>query len=211
MDLSPLPPPLELIIHPVSHPLVMGLLSLPIPPGVDKSVSQVSQSAPIAAVMLVPWPSTIRPYTAQRSASDSPVSPISMPHQFVFEKSSLVAVCIQTFKCAIILSRVSICQRPWGSPAESHLVHALCYPPPHNVQLNGYLKRFNIKNNATCLGCGEAKEAVRHYLLVCPKYEDQRDKMRKAVGVGGMKMEKLPRDHRRVKKHGRIYRKHRPI
>jgi ribonuclease HI len=68
-----------------------------------------------------------------------------------------------------------------------------------HVQLNGYLKRFNIKNNATCSGCGEAKETVHHYLLVCLKYEEQRDKMRKAVGVGGMKMEKLLGDHRRVK------------
>jgi hypothetical protein len=36
-------------------------------------------------------------------------------------------------------------------------------------------------------------------LLVCPKYEKHRDKMRKAVGVGGMKMVKLLGDHRRVK------------
>jgi predicted regulator of amino acid metabolism with ACT domain len=50
-----------------------------------------------------------------------------------------------------------------------------------------------------CPGCREAKETVHHFLLVCLKYEKQRDKMRKEVGVGGMKMAKLLGDHRRVK------------
>jgi predicted regulator of amino acid metabolism with ACT domain len=36
-------------------------------------------------------------------------------------------------------------------------------------------------------------------LLVCPKYKKQRDKMRKEVRVGRMKMAKLVGDHRRVK------------
>jgi hypothetical protein len=34
---------------------------------------------------------------------------------------------------------------------------------------------------------------------VCQKYERWRDEMRKKVGVGGMKMEKLLRDPRRIK------------
>jgi hypothetical protein len=35
--------------------------------------------------------------------------------------------------------------------------------------------------------------------MVCPKYEKARDQMRKKVGVGGMKLEKLLGDHRRIK------------
>jgi hypothetical protein len=40
---------------------------------------------------------------------------------------------------------------------------------------------------------------VHHFLMVCPKYERLRDRMRKAVEVRGMKMEKLLGDFRRIK------------
>jgi hypothetical protein len=40
---------------------------------------------------------------------------------------------------------------------------------------------------------------VHRFLMVCPKYERLRDKLRKKVGVGGMKMEKLLGDSRRIK------------
>jgi hypothetical protein len=40
---------------------------------------------------------------------------------------------------------------------------------------------------------------VHHLLMVCPKYERLRDKLRKEVGIGGMKMEKLLGNHRRIK------------
>jgi hypothetical protein len=59
--------------------------------------------------------------------------------------------------------------------------------------------RVNIANNAICPGCRDAKETVKHYLLVYQKYERWRDRMRKVVGVGGMKMEKLLGDARRTK------------
>jgi ribonuclease HI len=65
--------------------------------------------------------------------------------------------------------------------------------------LNGYLERFNITDDTTCPGCGDAKETVHHFLMVCRKYERLRDRMRKEVGIGGMKMEKLLGDHRRIK------------
>ena len=39
---------------------------------------------------------------------------------------------------------------------------------------------------------------MHHFLLVCQKYERLRDEMRKKVGVGGMKMEKLLGDPRRI-------------
>jgi hypothetical protein len=35
--------------------------------------------------------------------------------------------------------------------------------------------------------------------MMCPKYEQLRDRMKKEVGVGGMKMEKLLGDSRRIK------------
>jgi hypothetical protein len=65
--------------------------------------------------------------------------------------------------------------------------------------LNGYLARFNIIDDAICPGCGGAEETVHHFLMVCPNYERSRDGMRKKVGVGGMKMEKLLGDPRRIK------------
>ena len=65
--------------------------------------------------------------------------------------------------------------------------------------LNGYLARFNIIDKAICLGCGGAEETVHHFLLVCPIYERMRDRMRKEVGVGGMKIERLLGDSRRIK------------
>jgi hypothetical protein len=68
-----------------------------------------------------------------------------------------------------------------------------------HCSLNTYLKRFNIVQDAICPGCGDAKETVHHYLMVCPKHERWRDRMRKAVGVGGMKMEKLLGDSRRIR------------
>src|SRR5277367_6978272 len=67
-----------------------------------------------------------------------------------------------------------------------------------HCSLNSYLKRFKIIDNAICSGCGDAKETVQHFLLVCQKYERVRDRMKKMVGVGGMKMEKLLGDSRRI-------------
>ena len=57
--------------------------------------------------------------------------------------------------------------------------------------LNGYLERFNIIDDAICPGCGDAKETVHHFLMVCQKYARMRDRMRKEVGIEGMKLEKL--------------------
>jgi hypothetical protein len=67
-----------------------------------------------------------------------------------------------------------------------------------HVSLNGYLEQFNIMDNATCLGCGDAKETVHHFLMVYQKHKRLRDKMRKEVGEVGMKVEKLLGDRRRI-------------
>ena len=53
--------------------------------------------------------------------------------------------------------------------------------------LNHYLYRFNIKNISYC-ECGQGKETVEHYLLECRKYNEQRKKLRKEVGIGKMKI-----------------------
>jgi hypothetical protein len=38
-------------------------------------------------------------------------------------------------------------------------------------------------------------ETVKHFLLVCRKYKRERDRLKKKVGVGGMRVEKLPHVH----------------
>ena len=57
--------------------------------------------------------------------------------------------------------------------------------------LNQYLFRFDHVKDPRC-ECGEeVVETVKHYLLFCSKFDQQRDKLRRKVGVGDMTMEKL--------------------
>ena len=56
--------------------------------------------------------------------------------------------------------------------------------------LNHYLHRFKIKKSPYC-ECGYGKETVEHYLLECRKYNEQRKTLRKEVGPGRMRTEKL--------------------
>jgi hypothetical protein len=67
-----------------------------------------------------------------------------------------------------------------------------------HCSLNQYLARFNIVNDATCPECKQAIETVKHFLLVCPKYERERDRLRKEVGMGGMRVDTLLGDARRI-------------
>ena len=39
--------------------------------------------------------------------------------------------------------------------------------------------------------CKEGKETVEHFLLKCGRYERERDKLRRDVGVEGMRIAKL--------------------
>ena len=57
-------------------------------------------------------------------------------------------------------------------------------------KLNHYMYRFKIKDSPYC-ECGNGKETVEHYLLECRKYNEQRKKLRREVGPGRMRMEKL--------------------
>src|SRR5579859_2960008 len=60
-----------------------------------------------------------------------------------------------------------------------------------HCSLNQYLHRFGIEESPLC-ECGNgAIENVEHYLLHCPRYDRQRSKLRKKVGIGGMRIEKL--------------------
>ena len=59
-----------------------------------------------------------------------------------------------------------------------------------HCSLNQYLHRFNIKDNPKC-ACGDAIETVTHYLLRCGNYDEEREKLRKEVGMGSMRVEKL--------------------
>jgi len=60
-----------------------------------------------------------------------------------------------------------------------------------HCSLNQYLYRFN-HSDTPCCECNEKTiETVQHYLLQCPRYDRQRAKLLKKVGVGGMWIEKL--------------------
>ena len=50
--------------------------------------------------------------------------------------------------------------------------------------------RFKLSNSPYC-SCGQGKETVKHYLTECKLYAEQRKELRKKVGTGRMKIEKL--------------------
>lgn len=56
--------------------------------------------------------------------------------------------------------------------------------------LNKYLHRIGREESPIC-PCGEAEETVQHFLLVCLNYKEERQELRRKVGAGGMKLEKL--------------------
>jgi len=67
-----------------------------------------------------------------------------------------------------------------------------------HCSLNQYLARFKITDDAKCPKCNEANKTVKHFLLVCPEYERKRDKLRRTVGIGGMRVDKMLGDVRRI-------------
>ena len=56
--------------------------------------------------------------------------------------------------------------------------------------LNHYLHRFNLEDTPYCK-CGHGRETVEHYLLECQLYAEERKELRKKVGAGRMRLEKL--------------------
>lgn len=64
--------------------------------------------------------------------------------------------------------------------------------------LNEYLHRFNKIATPEC-ECGAEKETVDHFLLNCELYDEERDKLRRKVGVQGMKTSVLLGDNKIIK------------
>jgi len=67
-----------------------------------------------------------------------------------------------------------------------------------HCSLNKYLHRFNIVDDPNC-ECEEGHETVEHYLLKCALDEKERDRMRKEVGIEGMRVSKLLGDPKLVR------------
>ena len=65
--------------------------------------------------------------------------------------------------------------------------------------LNHYLHRFSINDTPYC-ECGYGKETVEHFLLECRRYKEQRRTLRREVGVGKMRVDRLLGDPRVIKK-----------
>ena len=67
-----------------------------------------------------------------------------------------------------------------------------------HCHLNEYLYRFNIIETPMC-ECGAEKETVDHYLLNCELYDEERDALRRKVGIQGMKISTLLGDNKIIK------------
>jgi hypothetical protein len=57
--------------------------------------------------------------------------------------------------------------------------------------LNKYLHRFGHREDSNCEGCGTDQETVEHYLLECPKYQEERRKLVLRVNSRDMRVDKL--------------------
>jgi hypothetical protein len=62
-----------------------------------------------------------------------------------------------------------------------------------------YLYRFNVKDDPQCPCDGEGIETAEHFLLLCNIYEIEREVLRKEVGEGRMKVEKLLGHPKKIK------------
>jgi ribonuclease HI len=68
-----------------------------------------------------------------------------------------------------------------------------------HCHLNQYLHRFNIIETPEC-ECGAEKETVDHFLLNCELYDEERDELRRGVGIEGMRSSVLLGDNQIIKK-----------
>ncbi|EJD40023.1 hypothetical protein AURDEDRAFT_70675 [Auricularia subglabra TFB-10046 SS5] len=60
-----------------------------------------------------------------------------------------------------------------------------------HAPLNRHLHRIKKHDHATCDACGAAPESVRHFLLECPAYNPQRQRMMLALGRGYDRLDAL--------------------
>ena len=72
----------------------------------------------------------------------------------------------------------------YGELQHKHVVWIARLRTGH-CHLNEYLHRFNIIETPEC-ECGAEKETVDHYRLNCESYDEERDELRRKVGVQGM-------------------------
>ena len=87
-------------------------------------------------------------------------------------------------------------RKTWASELHCKRHKTDCCP---TSQLNGERHRFGIENSPLCSCESGAIETVDHYLTNCPKYDQQRSKLMRGVGVGGMWIDKLLGDINLVK------------
>ena len=67
-----------------------------------------------------------------------------------------------------------------------------------HCSLNKYLHRFNIIDDPRC-ECGKGQETVTHYLLICERFKEERNKLREMVGVAGMRVRRLLGDPKLIR------------
>ena len=85
----------------------------------------------------------------------------------------------------------------YGSLPRKQLTNLIRLRTGH-CRLNSYLNQRNIIEDPTC-DCGRGIENVKHFLLLCKKYEGPRKELRKKVGGRNMRMENLLGDPKLVK------------
>jgi len=85
----------------------------------------------------------------------------------------------------------------YGSLPRKQLTNLIRLRTGH-CRLNSYLNQRNIIEDPTC-DCGRGIENVKHFLLLCKKYEEPRKELRKKVGARHMRMENLLGDPKLVK------------
>ena len=78
----------------------------------------------------------------------------------------------------------------YGKISNREAVAALTRLRTGHCRLKHYLHRFKLADTPYC-ECRHGKETVEHYLLECKLYVEQRKELRKKVGVGRMRVEKL--------------------
>jgi ribonuclease HI len=69
-----------------------------------------------------------------------------------------------------------------------------------HAPLHDHLHRINAVDTASCPGCGSTRETVHHFLMVCPAYNEQRQRMTAGTGRGAMWMGKLLSDPKLTKR-----------
>ena len=85
----------------------------------------------------------------------------------------------------------------YGNLPRKQLVNLIRLRTGH-CRLNSYLNRHKIIEDPSC-DCGRGVETVKHFLLLCKKYEGPRNELKKKVGGRNMRTENLLGDPKLVK------------